>query len=194
MINIKKLLLKEDRNKANEYGCLMARFPKEISEKLVAFGKKLIKEKDLYKEGEEFGREHEGHVTIRYGFTKDLNELEIRQLLKGQKQFIVELYGLDKFSGQPNKLTGEKQPYDVVFLKARSPVLSKLNEATKEFPHVDTFSKEYHPHATLAYVKPGSFNLKKEEGMSVKIPIKTIYYSPINGEKSYFELEDEREH
>jgi 2'-5' RNA ligase len=191
MINIKKLLLlKEDRNQANEYGCLMALFPKEISAKLVEFGKKLIKEEDLYKEGSEFGREHEGHVTIRYGFTKDLNELEIRQLLKGQKQFIVELYGLDTFGGQPNKITGEKQPYDVVFLKARSPVLSKLNEATKEFPHVDTFSKEYHPHATLFYSKPGVFSLRVLDGkINLSILVNTIYYSPISGEKSYFELE-----
>lgn len=190
MINLKKLLAEDRSQKSNDYGCLMTQFPKEISEKLVNFGKKIIKEEDLYKEGSEFGRETEGHVTIRYGFTKDLNELEIRQLLKGQKQFVVELYGLDKFSGQPNKLTGKKQPYDVVYLKAKSTVLSKLNEETKKFPHMDTFDGIYRAHSTIAYVKPEKFSYKVEdESFKILVTIKTIYYSPISGGKSYFELE-----
>lgn len=190
MINIKKLLLlKEDRSaESAPMGCLMAMFSKDVCEKLNKFGEQIISESILYKEGDEFGREKEGHVTIRYGFTKDLNELEIRQLLKGQKPFLVELYGLDKFAGQPQELKGNPpKPYDVIYLKARSAILNKLNEATKSFPNKPSMFG-YKPHATVAYVKPQSFPHIKE-GLNLKIMVDTVCYSPIKGGKSYFKLE-----
>lgn len=188
MINIKKILIKENRAESAPLGCLMAMFPKGVCEKINRFSERIIGENILYKEGDEFGREKEGHVTIRYGFTKDLNELEVRQLLKGQKPFIVELYGLDKFAGQPQELKGNPpKPYDVIYLKARSSVLNKLNESTKIFPNKPSLF-EYHPHATLAYIKPGSFPHVRE-GLQIKVLITEICYSPISGGKSYFKLE-----
>ncbi len=189
MINVKKLIT-EERNESVEYGCLMALFPKDISEKIVKFGKRIIKDEDLYKEGNEFGREKEGHVTIRYGFTKDLTEVEIRRLLKGQKQFVVELYGIGKFEGQPNNTEAKPQPYDVIYFKAKSDVLTKLNEETKQFPHVETYGGIYRAHATIAYVQRGTFDATVEDGsFTIPVTIKTVYYSPVVGEKSYFELE-----
>ncbi len=190
MINVKKLLMTENRGgDSASLGCLMAMFPKEVCEKINKFNNKIISEKILYKEGSEFGRETEGHVTIRYGFTKDLNELEIRQLLKGQKSFMVELYGLDKFAGQPNELKGNPpKPYDVIYLKARSSILNKLNEATKVFPNQQSFN-EYHPHYTLAYVKPNSFSFIRE-GMNIRVLIDKICYSSISGIKSYYQLNE----
>ena len=59
-------------------------------------------------------------MTIRYGFLKDLNELDIRQLLKGHKPFMVEIFGLDKFDSTPK--------YKVSMFKVSSPVLKQLNE------------------------------------------------------------------
>ena len=38
MINVKQLLLKENRSDSAEHGCLMAMFPKSVSEKLSKFG------------------------------------------------------------------------------------------------------------------------------------------------------------
>jgi hypothetical protein len=188
MINIKKLLVEDRSQSSAPMGCLMAMFPKYICEKLNRFGERIIGESILYKEGDEFGRETEGHVTIRYGFTEDLNELQIRQLLKGQKPFIVELYGLDKFAGQPQELKGNPpKPYDVIYLKARSAILNKLNEATRVFPNKPSFY-DYNPHATVAYVKPGSFPHVKK-GLNIKARITEICYSPISGGKSYFKLE-----
>ena len=189
MINVKKLLNEERSSESAPMGCLMAMFPKEMSEKILLFGKKIISEDDLYTEGNEFGREKEGHVTIRYGFTKDLTELDVRRLLEGQKPFTIELYGLDQFKGQPNNIEGAKtQPYDVVFLKAKSPILEKLNEETKKFPHKDTYGGVYRPHSTLAYVQPGKFPLESREGFRIPVLVKTLCYSPISGGKSYFDL------
>lgn len=177
MINL-KILLTEDRNNSVSHGCLMAMIPKDVSEKILNFGKRVIGEDQLYTEGTEFGRELESHVTVKYGFTKDLNELEIRQLLKEQKPFMVEIFGLDKFTSNPK--------FDVAVFKVSSPVLSKLNEAASKFPNADEYP-EYRPHMTLAYVQKGKFPFMKEN-LRLKVPIRTLCYSPISGAKSYFDL------
>jgi 2'-5' RNA ligase len=177
MINL-KMMLTEDRNNSISHGCLMAMLSKEVSEKIINFGKRVIGEDQLYTEGNEFGRESESHVTIKYGFTKDLNELEIRQLLKDQKPFMVEIFGLDKFTTNPK--------FDVAVFKVNSPVLSKLNEAASKFPNDDEYP-EYNPHLTLAYVQKGKFPFVKEN-MKLRVPIKTLCYSPISGAKTYYDL------
>ena len=172
-------LLTEDRsNQTARKGCLMAMIPQDKTNMIVDFGKRLIKEEDLYLEGNEYGRETEGHVTIRYGFLKDLNELEIRQLIQGQKSFIVELVGLDKFDINPK--------YDVAKFVVSSPVLKRLNEMSSIYLNENEYG-EYSPHLTLGYVKKGSFPYVVKK-LNIKVPIRQICYSPISGDKSYFEL------
>jgi hypothetical protein len=178
MINLRDTLMENRTNQTAKKGCLMAMIPQDKTNAIVNFGKRLIKDSDLYLEGNEYGRETEGHVTIRYGFLKDLNELEIRQLITGQKPFIVELYGLDKFDSDPK--------YDVAMFKASSPVLKQLNEMSGIYLTESEYN-EYNPHLTLAYVQKGKFPYIKE-GLRIQVPIKTICYSPIQGGKSYFEL------
>ena len=179
MINLSKMLT-EDRNLTARRGCLMAMISKEDTNRLVEFGKKLIKDEDLYIENNEYGRELEGHCTIRYGFLKDLNEIEIRQLLENQKQFVVEIYGLDKFTDNPK--------YNVSVFKVSSPVLKKLNELSGIHLNENNYPN-YLPHITLGYVKP-TVNIPIKEGLQLKILIKEICYSPIQGGKSYFNLEE----
>ncbi len=91
MISFSKLISENRSNVSARKGCLMAMVSEEYAEKIRRFCEKIIPEQCLYIEGTEYGRENESHVTIRYGFTRDLNELEIRQLLKGQKPFTMEL-------------------------------------------------------------------------------------------------------
>lgn len=173
-------MLTEDRsNLTARKGCLMAMLSQEDCAKIVDFGSKLIKEEDLYLEGDEYGREREGHITVRYGFTRDLNELEIRQLIQGVKPFVVELIGLDRFTNPPQ--------YDVAVFKASSPVLTQLNELTNIYPNETDFP-DYNPHLTIAYTKKNAYpNLKKE--CKLPVVIRTLCYSPISGGKSYFGLE-----
>lgn len=186
IINLKEMLLERQVNQSERLGCLMAMVDEDTSKKIINFGKRIITDDDLYHEineaGEdEYGREGEIHTTVRYGFTKDLNELEIRQLLKGQKSFLIELVGLDKFTTNPN--------YDVVKFNVKSDILNKLNESSKAYPNKSDFPI-YHPHITLGYVKKGKFPYIKE-GLKLKIPISEICYSPISGAKSYFPLNDD---
>lgn len=183
MINLKEILV-EGKNVDDRRGCLMAMLDERLCNVIVDFNKKIIKEGDLYHElnenGEdEYGREHECHITIRYGFTRDLNELEIRQLLKNQKSFMVELYGLDKFTNPPK--------FDVVMMRSRSPELIKLNELTGAYPNESDYP-DYNPHLTLAYVHKGKFPHVKEN-VRLSVPVRKVCYSPIKGGKSYFDLE-----
>ena len=48
---------------------------------------------------------------------------------------------------------------------------------------------DYNPHLTLAYVQKDRFQHVKE-GLSLKVPIRTLCYSPIQGGKSYFNLDE----
>ena len=178
MINLRDTLMEDRSNLTAKKGCLMAMIPQDKTNVIVNFGKRLIKEEDLYVENGEYGRETEGHVTIRYGFLKDLNELEVRQLITGQKPFMVELVGLDKFTNDPR--------YDVAMFKASSPVLKRLNELSGIYLTESEYN-EYNAHLTLGYVKKGMFPYVIN-GLNIKIPIKQICYSPISGGKSYFEL------
>ena len=174
-------MLTENRsNETARKGCLMAMIPEETSKLIVNFTKQLINENDLYVEGDEYGLETEGHVTIRYGFLKDLNELEIRQLIQGQKPFMMEIYGLDKFDTHPN--------YDVAMFKVNSPVLRQLHEMSAIYLNESDYP-DYNPHLTLAYVQKGRFNHIKE-GLRLQVPVRQICYSPISGGKSYWGLEE----
>lgn len=186
MINLCEML---KNTTSKKLGCLMALIDKNTSKKLINFGKKIIKDEDLYHEInedgiDEYGREESCHITLKYGFTKDLNELDVRQLLEGQKQFMVEIYELDMFTNNQN--------FDVVKFKVKSPELNQLNELSGIYPAQNDYS-EYSPHLTLGYVKKGTFqNLKNQ--IKLTIPIKSVEYSPISGDKSYFNLNENDVH
>src|SRR5579862_8105873 len=177
-MTLREMLLERAVSQEERLGCLMAMVDSSVCSTLMEFGKKIIKDEDIYhqvneKGEDEYGREHECHVTIRYGFTKDLNELEVRQLLAGRKKFNVKVTGLDIFDSNPE--------FDVVKFVIESPVLTQLNMLTQIYPNKTDFP-DYHPHLTLAYVKKGTFPHKKE--LNLELPIDNVIYSPISGDKS----------
>lgn len=172
-------MLNEDRNSTISKGCLMAMIPKEIGVLITNFGKKIIPDEDLYIKDGEFGRETESHVTVRYGFTKDLNELEIRQIIGNQEPFEITFEKLDKF---------ESDDFDVVILRSENPIIKKWHKMLGIYPNESEFS-DYKQHMTIAYVKKGTFPHTKELGLVV--PVDSLCYSPINGGKSYFNLKQD---
>lgn len=176
MINLKEMLT-EDRSAASvSRGCLMAMVPEDIAKTIVEFGKKIIPDEDLYIKDGEFGRETETHVTVRYGFTKDLTELEIRSAIDNQPAFTVNFFKLDKF---------ESDEFDVIILRCESPIIQKWYELLGVYPNEETFS-DYKQHMTIAYVKKGTFSHTKD--IDLNVPITEVCYSPIQGGKSNFEL------
>jgi len=178
MIHIAKLVTEKRSESSIDKGCLMADVSPEICKKLVEFGKKIIPESDLYVEGDEFGRELECHITVLYGFTRNLTELEVRRIINGVKPFTIKLSGLSKFT-PPEK-------FEVVKFDVESEILTSLNKKCQELPFESDFP-DYHPHLTIAYVKKGKFNHTKE-GLSIEIPINRFTYSTATKEKTYYNL------
>lgn len=180
-------LLTEERTASSPLGCLMAKVAKSYADKILSFGKKIIRDDILFIQNNEFGREKEPHVTIKYGFDPDLTELEIRKTIKGVKPFQVTINKLSLFHASPSiSPFHSNNQYDVVKLDVESPILRKLRELCDLFPNKDTFPK-YHPHLTLAYVLKDSFTIP-DKSLNMSVKIDQIYYSPAVGEKSYFNL------
>ena len=182
MIKIKQLLT-EDRTEV-DHGCLMAMVKKEDATRIIKLNKKLIPESILYKEGDEYGRESEIHLTLFYGYTVDLTEDQIKDIIKDQSQFPVELTKISQFKN------GKEKGYDVVICEANSDILNKLNDKASEFPNENEYPN-YKQHLTLGYVKPDSFEYDDKD-INLKVNIDIMCYSPIKGEKSYFKLPEKK--
>ena len=161
-------------------GCLMAMIREPHAEKIRQWGSKTISESSLFIEGDDFGREKESHITIRYGFTRDLTPNEIKEVIREVKPFPIELEGTDIF---------RNERYDVIFLKSESPILRNMNEITKKFPNT-TSHPIYNPHLTLAYVQPGVGERFRNKVGSKKMAVmcECVMYSGINHIKTPYQL------
>lgn len=136
------LRLSEAGNKA-KFGCAMLPLSGPVGDKIIALGKS-IPDADL---GED-GREDTPHITIRYGLHTD----DIGEVLKHMSGFgpvHLKLGKVSIFAGAE-----KDKPYDVIKVDVESPQLVEMHDSLGDFPHTDTHS-EYHPHATIAYVKAG---------------------------------------
>ena len=93
------------------------------------------------------GREDEPHITVKYGLLAKEVPPALREIVKTTKPFPITLGKISLFKNEKN---------DVVKLDIESPELHVLNQRISDaIPHEDTYP-DYKPHATLAYVKPGS--------------------------------------
>ena len=163
----------------NEYGCLMAMVSPTAGQSIIKFGKSLIRDSDLYiKQGEEYGRETEPHVTIRFGFTPDLKDAEIKKVIADVKSFDITSSGISIF---------ENEDFDVVkFDINKSGPLMELHERSTVYPHVNSFPT-YHPHLTVAYVRKGSFKNKITD-KHLLFKINRLKYSGMNGDKRWYTI------
>jgi len=182
MIKLKNLLNENRGTKSVDYGCLMCYISEKDTKKILKLNNDFIADDILYKEGNEFGRETECHITAKYGFSPDLTKTEIKTLIEDISQFKAKLKSISQFK---NKEKG----FDVVKYDVESDIIKKLNKAACKFPNEDSHPK-YHPHLTLAYVKPDSFD-EKDTVVDMEVTIDKIVYSPIKGDKMYFELPEE---
>ena len=145
-ISIKNWL--NEQKKEQTYGCVM------LDSKISDWEEKHIggiDPKDVYIKpyDDSYGLEDNPHVTIIYGIHEDEIDPEVvmEVIKKNMKPVTVTIDNISIFS---------KNEYDVV--KYDVPVTDQLkeyrNKFEKTFPNTQTFP-EYHPHITLAYVKPG---------------------------------------
>lgn len=161
-----------------EYGCVMAIVNEPSANKILEISKKLVTDDILYfEEGQEYGRETEPHVTIKYGLTENYSKDHMGKFVSQIKPFKIILESIDIFSNPK---------YDVVKFDVKSNVLEKLNKLLIRLPNEDKYPV-YHPHMTLAYVKSGEGKRFVKKINPVEMTINRMKYSNPIG-KYYYDL------
>jgi 2'-5' RNA ligase len=170
-------LLKEAKDKY-EYGCAMLyfSFPGQIIKLQDA-----INSDDLYVADDNggYGLETEAHCTLLYGLHEEVTLDEVKNILNKFK------FGELKATG-PSLFKNEKfdvLKYDIGYPTKEGAFLHKCNHELNKLPNTQNFP-DYHPHATIAYIKPGLgkkyVQLFKDKGVSefIAIPTHAVYSQP----------------
>lgn len=157
----------------------MAYIDPSSASKIIGAGNKIITDDILFNvPGEEYGRETEPHVTIKYGFSKDLTDDEVKKIIGETKPFTVVATGLSTFDGKEFQV--------VKFDIRKDEPLLRMRKLCDVLPNKDEHP-DFHPHMTLAYTKKNSFPHKKT-GLSLTFKVNKLVYSPITGEKRNYNL------
>jgi 2'-5' RNA ligase len=175
---LKENLLIEKKIQDKKYDCIM--FYCQMNEKDWNPFLKEIKIEDLNEN--EGGLEEEPHITLLYGIHADeVDKEKVYESLKNIYEFDIETEKVDLF---------ENEKFDVVKLNVN--VTDKLKELRGIYenllPNTQTF-EGYHPHLTIAYVKPGEgkkYKRKLDEPLSLKV--NKVVYSDVDYNKKYFTL------
>jgi 2'-5' RNA ligase len=179
----------EQKPSTIEYACIMANIPKEISQEIVEWGVRNVKDEDIYMKDGLLGRELDSHITIKYGIISD-NPKEVEKLFEGMKPFKATL-------GEVKHFSPEDRDFDVLTVSVESKDLSDMNEKiTKELKCATGLpSDEYHPHITIAYIKKDTCKdlYGNKEFVGKEITIDSVEFSPVEGDKTSIELGNKKE-
>lgn len=163
---LNKFLIEQNNKKRHDYSYTFVRVTGPYQQHITSL-QNSINKKHLYKQGLE--KDH--HATILYGIKTNSKE-EIKNLffqLK-TKSFWIDVVDLDVF----------KNDGDVLVLKCKSKELLKLRSKIEKIPHKKTF-KDYRPHVTLAYLKPGYGDIYKtylkKKFKKGKFKVTYVYFS-----------------
>lgn len=173
------LIKEEDKNRKYEYGCAMLYFAFPEMTKI----HNMINPDDIYTEEDDdtFGLEDEPHVTLLFGFHSAVTTDDIVNVLDN---YTFE----DCIIHNPSLFKNEK--YDVLKFDARGDNLMECNKELTQFPHTNDYP-EYHPHMTIAYLKPGKGKKYVEQFKKFKefqITPRFGVYSKTNGDKERIKL------
>lgn len=148
-------------------GCLMAMCPAGLSEELQGFAKNNISQENLA----DSGIEDESHFTILYGYPPDFDITPLEDFLADQESLSFTLGSVSRF---------QCPDYDVLKVEASCPEAQALHYNLKNKFNVETSFPIFHPHGTLAYVKPSSHpELDGSQAFAgKKFSVSSLLYSP----------------
>jgi 2'-5' RNA ligase len=149
----------------HDYGCVMIKFNIPNWTKII----QEINKDDIYDE-EGYGLEHESHITLLYGYPKEIKVKDIKNIIGNLDNFYIELQETSLF---------QNEKYDVLKFDIKCEILHILNDSLKQLPNSSSYS-EYHPHITISYIKKGKgvMYLKKYDEIIVAQPSEIVYSLP----------------
>lgn len=166
--------LNEDKG-THKFGCSMVYFDMP----LMAALHKIIDEDDVYtgEDGSDrsYGLEDETHTTLLYGLHDTVDDEDVIDRSKPKEIGEIILSNVSMF---------ENDDYDVLKLDASADWLKECNKKLSELPHTTDYP-DYHPHATIGYLKSGSGQKYVDmlKGMQVSVTPSKIVYSKADGTK-----------
>ena len=164
-----------------DFSSTQVNLPTRISNKIIAWGKENIDDKDVYRVGEKFGREDEIHVTVLYGLHEEKVE-PVREIVEGEPPVELELGEVTAFTNNVK--------FDVIKLTVISPDLRRIHKKLKESLEFTSDYPQYQPHCTIAYVRSGTATQYTGTApfRGEKIKLDHIVFSSKNGEKTRIKL------
>lgn len=128
---------------AREYAFLMIDY--DTPEIIKDIHNKISDEEVYTEKDEEYGIEHETHVTVVPCLDNDVNLDRIKEMLEPLEKYKLMLNNISMFTNN--------EKYDVLKCDANSFILKDTNKKiTSKFPTHSEY-KEYNPHVTIAYLK-----------------------------------------
>ena len=169
---IKKYIKLLTEGNGYDYNCAMLFFSfPEINEI-----HDLIDSNDLFtKPDEDYGLEKEPNVTLLYGLHDNVTVKDVESILDNYTFSTCKAHNPSLFSNDE---------YDVLKFDIVGDNLSEINKELTKFPHTTDYP-DYHPHMTIAYLKPGLGKkyVKKLKGKKYWLPPKYAVYSTTDGKK-----------
>ncbi|MES2360020.1 MAG: anti-CBASS Acb1 family protein [Gemmatimonadota bacterium] len=137
-----------------KYGSTQVQLPPSVADKLIAYGLGIP---DADVDEAAGGRETDAHVTVKYGLVApDAAVLgDVQVTLNGSLTALKKVGSLSFTLGKTGYFAGAN--YDVVYVDVKGEDLAAVNRAiAAKLPCVPSDHPTYQPHATVAYVKPGT--------------------------------------
>lgn len=181
--------LNEAASPKYEYGCLMAFFNPPAWDKLLA----VIDPEDVYEGDGGYGLEHDPHVTVLFGFHDD--KVDVNELKRCVKT-IMDKRPLGFTLGQASIF--DNPQYDVLKfdINDTTGILTELNGMLSDQYENTNSYPDYHPHATIAYIKKGEgqryADLINAADFKMDVtPDKMVYSKPPGPTKYFWRLDKE---
>lgn len=175
---MKNLMNLNENKQVYDYGCAMLYFNDHDLKPIYD----MINPEDLYVEGDGFGLETEPHCTLLYGLHGEVTPKQVEDVLDKYTYYTCKAHNPSLF---------ENEKYDVLKYDVEGDNLHETNEDLKQFPFTTDYPN-YHPHMTIAYLKPGMGkkyvdDLKKQHGELWMSPQHAVYSQP-DGTKNKINL------